>query len=181
MSKLQLWFHVNAVLFCKSWNVVKSWEWLARPPPGAQRSQGSSPILSKVLQILHSQQAVTPSHSQSEQSPGRLEAGSEACTALSLKPKTRLLHFPNKWATRTWEKCALDTQELGWDKWCFGVQGMCSDFFRTAPKRGGHYEWQTRIFHTHVHISIHTQSTHMYACTHTCVHPCTHMYTTCQH
>ena len=75
------------VLSCKTWNVVKPGTWLVRPPSGAQQSQDSSPILSKVLKVLHLQQAVTPSHSQSGQCPGRLEAKSEACSALSLKPK----------------------------------------------------------------------------------------------
>ena len=37
------------------------------------------------------------SHSQSGQCPGRLEARSEACSALSLKPKPDYsFHFPNK-------------------------------------------------------------------------------------
>ena len=71
------------VLSCKTWNVAKPGAPLARPPSGAQQSQDCSPILPK----LHSQQAVTPSHSQSGQCPGRLEARSEACSALSLKPK----------------------------------------------------------------------------------------------
>ena len=49
-----------------------------------------------VLQVLHSQQAVTHSHSQVGQYPGRLEARSEACSALSLKPKQDyFLNFPN--------------------------------------------------------------------------------------
>ena len=75
------------VLLCKTWNVGKPGAWLARPPPGVQQSQDFSPILSMVLQVLHSQQAVTHSHSQVGQYPGRLEARSEACSALSLKPK----------------------------------------------------------------------------------------------
>ena len=74
------------VLPCKTWNVVKPGPWLARPPPGAQQPQSFPPILSVVLQVLHSQQTVTPSHSQSGQCPDRLEARSEACSALSLKP-----------------------------------------------------------------------------------------------
>ena len=54
------------------------------------------PIISLVLQILHSQQAVTHSHSQSGQYPDRLEARSEACSALSLKPKQDYsFNFPN--------------------------------------------------------------------------------------
>ena len=49
-----------------------------------------------VLPVLHSQQALTPGHSQSGQCPGRLEARSEACSALSLKPKQDyLFNFPN--------------------------------------------------------------------------------------
>ena len=74
------------VLLCKMWNVVKPGAWLARPLLGAQQSQ-DSPILSMVLQILHSQQTVTQSHSWPGQCPGRLEVRSEACFALSLKPK----------------------------------------------------------------------------------------------
>ena len=84
------------VLLCKTWNVGKPGAWLARPPPGVQQSQDFSPILSMVLQVLHSQQAVTHSHSQVGQYPGRLEARSEACSALSLKPKQDyFLNFPN--------------------------------------------------------------------------------------
>ena len=75
------------ILSYKTWNVAKPEAWLARPPSGAQQSQDSSPTISMVLQVLHSQLAVTPSHSQSRQCPGRLEARSEACSALSLKPK----------------------------------------------------------------------------------------------
>ena len=67
------------VLSCKTWNVAKPGAWLARPPPGAQQSQDPFPILSVVLQILHSQQEVIHSHSQSGQCPGRLGAMSEAC------------------------------------------------------------------------------------------------------
>ena len=52
------------VLPWKALDVAEPGAGLARPPPGAQQSQESSPILSKVLQVLHSQQAVTPGHSQ---------------------------------------------------------------------------------------------------------------------
>ena len=86
MTKLQAWFQVNAVLPCKTWDVVKPGPWLARPPPEAQQPQSFPLILSVVLQVLHSQQTVTPSHSQSGQCPDRLEAKSEACSALYLKP-----------------------------------------------------------------------------------------------
>ena len=75
------------VLLRKTWNVVKPVAWLARHPPGAQQSQNSSAILSKVRQGLPSQQAVSHSHSWSGQCPGRLQARSEVCSALSLKPK----------------------------------------------------------------------------------------------
>ena len=49
------------VLSWKTWNVAKPGAWLARPTPGSQQSQDSSPVLSLVLQVLHSQQVVTPS------------------------------------------------------------------------------------------------------------------------
>ena len=50
-----------------------------------------------VLPVLNSQQAVTHSHSQLGQSPGRLEARSEAYSALFLKPKhDYLFNFSNK-------------------------------------------------------------------------------------
>ena len=99
VTKLQAWFHDNDVLSCKTWIVAKSGIWLARPPSGAQQPQDSSPILSKVLQVLHSQQAVIPSHSQSGQCPGRLEARSETCSALSLKPKQDYFIFLTLWYT----------------------------------------------------------------------------------
>ena len=73
-------------LLYKTWNAVKPGAGLTRPVPGSPQSQDFSPILPKVLRVLHSQQAVTPSHSQLGQCPGRLEARSEACSALSLKP-----------------------------------------------------------------------------------------------
>ena len=85
------------VLSYKTWNVAKPGAWLARPPSGAQQSQDSSPTISMVLQVLHSQLVVTHSHSQSGQCPGRLEATSEACSALSLKPKQDyLFNFPHR-------------------------------------------------------------------------------------
>ena len=49
------------VLSYKAWNAAKPGAWLARPPPGSQQSQDFFPILSMVLQVLHSQQAVIPS------------------------------------------------------------------------------------------------------------------------
>ena len=86
------------VLSYKTWNVAKPGAWLARPPSGAQQSQDSSPTISMVLQVLHSQLVVTHSHSQSGQCPGRLEARSEACSALSLKPKQDYsFNFRKKW------------------------------------------------------------------------------------
>ena len=84
------------VLLCKTWNAAKPEAWLARPPPCSQQSQDCSPILPMVLQVSHSQQAVTPSHFQSVQYPGRLDARSEACSALPLKPKQDYsFNFPN--------------------------------------------------------------------------------------
>ena len=69
------------VLSSKTWNVDKPGIWLAKPPSESwEQSQDSSPNLSKVLQVLHSQQAVTHSHSQSRQCPGRLEARLETCS-----------------------------------------------------------------------------------------------------
>ena len=50
------------ILSCKTWSVAKSGACLPRPPPGAHQPQDSFPILSMVLEVLHSQQAVT--HSQ---------------------------------------------------------------------------------------------------------------------
>ena len=167
MSKLQLWFHVNAVLFCKSWNVVTSWEWLARPPPGAQQSQDSSPILSMVLQILHSQHAVTHSHSQSEQRPGRLEARSEACTALSLKLKTRLLNFPNKWQLGLERSVPLilrNQDEVSDDlEFSEGVQIFSGLLQRDGVIMSDKQEFSTHMYtHTHkyTHMYTHTRTQH---------------------
>ena len=75
------------VLSCKTWNVVKTGLQWPHPASGAQQSQDLSPTFSMVLQVLHSQQAVIHNHSQLGQCPGRLESRSEACSALSLKPK----------------------------------------------------------------------------------------------
>ena len=83
VATLLMW--MLCVLSWKTWNVARGL--VGQTPPGSQQSQDSFPILSKVFQVLHSEQAVTPSHSQSGQCPGRLEARSEACSGLSLKPK----------------------------------------------------------------------------------------------
>ena len=75
------------VLSCKTWNVIKPGPWLA---PAVQQSQNSFPILPT------SPALTAGSHSQSGQCPGRLEARSEACSALSLRPKQDYLFiFPN--------------------------------------------------------------------------------------
>ena len=79
----------------KTWNVVKPGAWLTRVRPGAQQFQDLSLILSMVMQGLHSQQAVRALTVRA--CPGRLEARSEACSALSLKPiKDYIFNFPNK-------------------------------------------------------------------------------------
>ena len=82
-----------------TWTVAKPEAWLPWPPPGAQQSQDSSPPPPPSYLwgfVLHSQQTVPPSHFQSRQCPGRLEARSEAHSALSLKPKQDyLFNFPN--------------------------------------------------------------------------------------
>ena len=82
------------VLPCKTRNVDKPWSWLARPLPGDQQSQDSFPSLSMV-QDLHSQQAV---RALTVREASRLFGSrSEACSALSLKPKQDyLLNFPNR-------------------------------------------------------------------------------------
>ena len=87
------------VLLCKTCEVAKPRAWLARPPPRAQQPQDFSLILSRVLKVLHSQQTQHHHHhSQSGQCPGRLEARSEACSALSLKPKQDYsFNFREKW------------------------------------------------------------------------------------
>ena len=48
------------VLSCKAWNIIKPGAWLARPPPGAQQSQNSSPILSVVQSLNRVWLFVTP-------------------------------------------------------------------------------------------------------------------------
>ena len=67
------------VLSYKTWSVNPG-AWLARPPPACQPSQDSSPVSS----MVRSQQG---GRALTVQPPGRLEARSEACSALSLKPK----------------------------------------------------------------------------------------------
>ena len=94
-----------------------------------------STILSKVLQVLHSQRAFTHRHYESGQHPGRLESRSEACSALSLNPKQDYLfnNFPNRrhWALKSrW--CHLKvriaglSQQLGWVcHWSLGIRKSC--------------------------------------------------------
>ena len=124
-----------------------------------------------VLQILHSQHAVTHSHSQSEQRPGRLEARSEACTALSLKLKTRLLNFPNKGQLGLERSVPLilRNQDEVSDALEFseGVQ-----IFSGLLQRDGVIMSDKQEFSTHMYTHTH-KYTHMY--THT--HKYTHMYT----
>ena len=81
------------VLSCKTWDVVKPGAWLASAPPGAQESQDLSPSYLWAAGL-----ALTAGrHSQSGQCPGRLEARSEDCSALSLKPKQDyLFNFPSR-------------------------------------------------------------------------------------
>ena len=66
-----------------------------------------------VLPVLNSQQAVTYSHSQLGQCPGRLEARSEAYSALFLKPKKTiyLLSLTSTKETQEplWNSSKLDT------------------------------------------------------------------------
>ena len=82
-----------------TWTVAKPEAWLPWPPPGAQQSQDSFPPPPPSYLwgfVLHSQLTVLPSHFQSGQCPGRLEARSEAHSALSLKPKQDYFkNFPN--------------------------------------------------------------------------------------
>ena len=76
------------MLMRKTWNVFKPGAWLASSPPEAQQSQDSSPVF---IYDAASLAFTEGSHSQSGQCPGRLEARSEACSALSLKPKQDFL------------------------------------------------------------------------------------------
>ena len=82
------------ILSCKTWNVVvKPGAWLARAP-----SSGST-ISRFLLHLIYGAASLAltaDSHSQSGQCPGRLEARSEACSALALKPKQDYsFNFPN--------------------------------------------------------------------------------------
>ena len=73
-------------------NVVKPGAWLTRSPPGVQQSQHSSHLTYGAASL-----ALTAGrHSQSGQCPGRWDARSEACSALTLKPEDYLFNFPNK-------------------------------------------------------------------------------------
>ena len=121
MTKLQAWFHVNAVvLSCKTWNVVKSGVWLAGPLQGLNNIN-ILPLLSKVPQVLSSQQAGTHSHSQLGQCPAKLEARSEACSALSLKPNQDcLFSFPNNNSLQ----CSYLENPMGRGTWWAIVHGF---------------------------------------------------------
>ena len=93
VTRLKTWFLLMLfVLSYKTWNAAKPGAWVTRPAPGVHQSQDSSPIISRVLRVL----LTAGSHSQSGQSPDRSEARSEACSALSLKPKQDYsFNFPN--------------------------------------------------------------------------------------
>ena len=85
MRKQKLWFHLNAVCFdLRNLDVPKPGAGLVRASLKnlkGDQSQDLCPNLSMMLQALHSQQAVrvlTVSVC-----PGRMEASTEECTALS--------------------------------------------------------------------------------------------------
>ena len=68
------------VLSCKIWNVGKPGAWLAKLPQGA--------FFFQPLSYGATRLALTAgSHLQPGQCPGGLQVRSEACSALSLKPK----------------------------------------------------------------------------------------------
>ena len=84
-TKMQAWFQDNAVGFAmenlehgKAWGLVGQ---------GLSRVSTISRFLTHLNSGAASLALVAGSHSQSAQRPGRLEARSEACSALSLKPK----------------------------------------------------------------------------------------------
>ena len=82
------------VLCCKTWNVTKPGAWLARPLQGLNNLKIYPPFYLWCCKSCT--QAVTPSHSQSGQCPGRLEARSEAVLlCLWSLNKTIFVQFPN--------------------------------------------------------------------------------------
>ena len=86
----------------------KQTKWLARLPPGLKNLKISPPSYLRCCKACIS----AGSRSQSGQCPGRLEARSEACSALSLQPKQDyLFNFPN---ARDWTcvPCIGSTKSL---------------------------------------------------------------------
>ena len=78
---------------CKTCSVVKPGAWLTGLLQGLKNLK-----IFPTFYLWGCSLALTAgSHSQSGQCPGRLEARSEACPALSLKPKQDyIFNFPNK-------------------------------------------------------------------------------------
>ena len=85
MRKQKLWFHLNAVCFdLRNLDVPKPGAELVRASLNnlkVEQSQDLCANLSMVLQALHSQQAIRVLTVRV--CPGRLEASTEECTALS--------------------------------------------------------------------------------------------------
>ena len=101
-TKLQAWFQDNAVDFAME-NVEcgEAWGLVSQAPSRGSAVSGFLPHLIYDAASL-ALTAVNPSHSQSGQCPGSLEARSQACSALSLKPKQDYLFtFFNRWEYQT--------------------------------------------------------------------------------
>ena len=73
------------VLLCKTWNVAKPGACLVGQAPS--RVSTISRFLPHLIYGTTGLAMTADSHSKSGQCPGMLEARSEACFALSLKPK----------------------------------------------------------------------------------------------
>ena len=80
------------VLACETWTVAKAGTWLPWPPPGLNNLKAPPPSSLRCCRsFTPSRQSLTATPS-----PDRLEARSEVCSALSLKPKQDyLFNFPN--------------------------------------------------------------------------------------
>ena len=118
------------VLSCKTWNVVKTGASVATPLfRASQQSQDLSLTLSMVLQVLHSQQVAIHNHSQLRQCPGRLEARSEACSALSLKPKQDyLISLTEERAFFPPQPCVVFLIHIRWE----GFEALKEMFVKTT-------------------------------------------------
>ena len=131
------------VLSCKTWNFVKPGAWLAWPPPGAQQSQESSPILSfpavmyckswtikkvewqtiDTFELWHWRRLLRVSQTSRRSNQSILKEISPGCSLVGLMLKLKLQHFGHLMQrAASFEKTLMlgnieGRRRRGWNSW----------------------------------------------------------------